>query len=51
MNLDEIRRRIECEQENMPKQSCCCGFRPTPGTGSTGPTGPTGPQGPTGPTA
>ena len=49
MNLDEIRRRIECEQENMPKQSCCCGFRPTPGTGSTGPTGPTGPQGPTGP--
>lgn len=50
MNLDEIRRRIECEQEKIPKQSCCCGFRPTPGTGSTGPTGPTGPQGPTGPT-
>lgn len=34
MNLDEIRRRIECEQENMPKQSCCCGTRPpiVPGT-------------------
>ena len=29
MNLDEIRRRIECEQENMPRQSCCCcGTRP-----------------------
>ena len=35
MNLDEIRRRIECEQENMPKQTCCCGTRPPvvpPGT-------------------
>jgi hypothetical protein len=34
MNLDEIRRKIECEQENMPKQSCCCGTRPpiVPGT-------------------
>ena len=47
--LEQIRRRIECEQEKMPKQSCCCGIR-QPGTGSTGPTGPTGPQGPTGPT-
>ena len=27
MNLDEIRRRIVCEQENMPRQSCCCGTR------------------------
>lgn len=37
MNLDEIRRRIECEQENMPRQSCCCGTRPPivpPGTPS-----------------
>lgn len=37
MNLDEIRRRIECEQENMPKQTCCCGTRPPivpPGTPS-----------------
>lgn len=36
MNLDEIRRRIECEQENMPRQSCCCGTRPpiVPGTPS-----------------
>lgn len=34
MNLDEIRRRIECEQKNMPRQSCCCGTRPPlpPGT-------------------
>jgi hypothetical protein len=22
----------------MPKQACCCGFRPEPGTGATGPT-------------
>ena len=28
MNLDKIRQRIECEQENMPKQTCCCGTRP-----------------------
>ena len=28
MNLDEIRKRIECEQQNMPKQTCCCGTRP-----------------------
>lgn len=35
MNFDEIRRRIECEQQNMPKQTCCCGTRPPivpPGT-------------------
>lgn len=37
MNLDKIRKRIECEQENMPKQTCCCGTRPPivpPGTPS-----------------
>ena len=38
-NLDEIRRRIECEQEKIPQQACCCGFRPN--NGITGPTGPT----------
>lgn len=35
MNLDEIRKRIQCEQENIPKQTCCCGTRPPvtpPGT-------------------
>jgi len=35
MNLERIRERIECEQQNMPKQTCCCGTRPpspTPGT-------------------
>ncbi len=35
MNFDEIRKRIECEQQNMPKQTCCCGTRPPitpPGT-------------------
>ena len=48
-NLEKIRRRIECEQERMPKKSCCCGIR-QPGTGGiTGPTGPIGPTGPTGP--
>lgn len=45
-NLEDIRRRIECEQQNMPQQNCCCGFRPT-GGGVTGPTGPTGPRGAT----
>lgn len=37
-NLERIRHRIECEQERMTKQSCCCGIR-QPGTGGvTGPT-------------
>lgn len=48
-NLDAIRRRIECEQEKMPKQGCCCNFR-TQTNGVTGPTGPQGATGPTGPT-
>ena len=38
-NLEQIRRRIECEQEKMPKASCCCGVRTQGGT--TGPTGAT----------
>ena len=38
-NLERIRRRIECEQEKMPKFSCCCGFRENNSTtGTTGPT-------------
>ena len=42
MNFDELRKRIECEQQNMPKQTCCCGTRPpvdpsiTIGTVTTG---------------
>jgi hypothetical protein len=42
MNFEELRKRIECEQQNMPKQTCCCGTRPpttttfTIGTVTTG---------------
>ena len=35
MNLDEIRKRIECEQQSMPKQTCCCGTRPPVDPGVT----------------
>ena len=42
MNFNELRKKIECEQQSMPKQSCCCGTRPptvptfTIGTVTTG---------------
>ena len=32
MNFNELRKKIECEQQNMPKQTCCCGTRPPAAT-------------------